>query len=207
MSARTFNVSSVEDAVRLQARLRDYRHRKFGDDRDSLPSSYFAHLYIYCRNHQPDGRLFVAILDLELTYLSMERDRLEHAGIWNLQFAPPRPLPDDVLHKADVFAAKFDILHASTGFAVRCRAFWDKAIGILFLLYDQPSYQSFAKADKRLRFFRQRAAHWPPISAHLANTLNKIDVDKLRAEPGGPDYWTRPCFRLPSNLSRRFPNI
>ena len=205
MSDRTFSVSSVEDAERLQARLRDYRRRKFGDDHDRLPSGYLGHLYTYCRNHQPDGRLFVAILDLEFTYLSMQRDLLEHAGIWNLQFAPPRVLPDDVLDNPDHFTAKIDILHATTGFAVRCRAFWDKAIGILFLLYDQPSYQSFVKADKRVRFFRRQAAKWPPISAHLANALNKVNVDELRSEPGIPDHSMRPAFQAYQGPDSPFP--
>ena len=96
---------------------------------------------------------------------------------------------------AHVFAAKFDILHTSIGFAVRCRAFWDKAIGILFLLYDDTRYDSFVKAKSRRKFFRKRAVQWPPISDHIANALKKVDVDELASLPGAPDYATKPPFQ------------
>ena len=204
VSNPTFQIGSITDAVRFQKQLNDYCRRKFGERSDSLPRSFLWKLYVYNRTERSDGRLFAAILDLELTYLSMRRDVHDAAGIWNLQFAPPKTLPESIFDDADAFAAKLDILHAMGGLAVRCRAFWDKAMGILFLLYDESSYEMFSKADSRKAAFRKRAAGWPPLSTHLLDALGKVDVDDLAALSGLPDYAIEPPSRPPGGLVTPF---
>ena len=88
VSTPTFSIDSVADASLFEARINDYCRREFGDKADALPRGFIQQLHGYCRSELPDGRLFAAVLDIELTYLSMRRDVLDAVGVWNVSFAP-----------------------------------------------------------------------------------------------------------------------
>ena len=109
--------------------------------------------------------------------------------------APESPKPASVLDDSYAFAGKLDILYNMTSFTLRCRAFWDKIMGILFLLYDDSNYQAFAQSASRKRFFRKRAGSWPSLSSHLLKSLEKVDVVDLAAQPGLPDLAISPPHR------------
>ena len=139
-----------------------------------------------------DNRLFVAVYDLEITFLFMEIDICSVAGVHNLQFAPGRPYEDSVpLFDDTAFAGKMDELEHLTAFVLRCRAFWDKVMGVLFLLCDPAKYEAFAKNSSRKHFFAKHAADWPDPPSHLIRFLEEPDFRGLDPNPQFPQILER----------------
>ncbi len=195
MPDTTFDIDSPVAAHRFQSLINDcYGHFHLQRDSSipSIPVDLFAAVYTLASTGRTDRRLLWAVIDLELTYLSMMRDVHGAAGVWAGRFSPSRSKPASVLDDFSAFAGKLDVLHNMTSFALRCRAYWDKAMGILFLLYDDSSYDRFAGASSRKRFFRKHAAGWPPLPPQLLDALSNIDVADLAAQPGLPDLAITP---------------
>ena len=191
----TFNIDSPTDARRFQSLLNNYYVSSGLTKKPStVPADLLATVYEFARKHHQDGRLLWAVIDLELTYVSMMRDVHDAGGVWNVRFNPASPKPASVLDDPHAFAGKLDILHNMTSFALRCRAFWDKAMGILFLLYDDSNYQNFEGAKSRKSFFRKSASSWPSLSSHLLKSLEKVDVVDLADQPGLPDLAISPPY-------------
>ena len=185
-----FVIRSSQEAQAFQIRLAQYRKRRCGDD-DLIQPGFFRDLFSYAPGERAD-RLFVAVYDLELTFLFMEIDTCSAAGIHNLQFAPGRPYEDSVPLRGDgAFAGKMDTLQHLTAFALRCRAFWDKVMGVLFLLYDPANYEAFAKASSRKRFFAKYAADWPDPPPHLLRFLEDPNFRGLDPNPRFPQILER----------------
>ena len=192
MPETTFDIDSLTDARRFQSLLNDYYNDSgLADWPDVIPANLFSTVYTY----RADSRLFWAIIDFEITYLSMMRDVHGAADVWAGQFNPSSAKPASVLDDFRSFAGKLDILYNMTSFALRCRAFWDKGMGILFLLYDESSYEAFARRASRKGFFRKRAALWPSLSPHLRKCLDDVDVADLAARAGMPDLAIAPPRR------------
>ena len=165
-----FIIRSSREAQAFQLRLAQYRERRCGGQ-DLLRPEFLRDLFSYAHS-EGAGRLFVAAYDLEITFLFMEIDICAVAGVHNLQFAPGRPYAGSVpLFDDAAFAGKMDTLEHLSGFALRCRAFWDKVMGVLFLLCDRANYENFAAASSRKRFFAKHAANWPDPPPHLLQFL------------------------------------
>ena len=195
-SPTTFDIDSPAAARRFQSLLNDYYVRSgLTEAPSAVPADLFATVYTLSRMRRQDRRLLWAVIDFELTYLSMMRDVHGAADVWAGRFSPASPKPASVLDDFHAFAGKLDILYNMTSFTLRCRAFWDKAMGILFLLYDDSNYQAFTGSASRKRFFQKRAGSWPPLSSHLLKSLDKVDVVDLAAQPGLPDLAISPPHR------------
>ena len=198
MTEATFDIDSLAAAQRFQEMLNDYYvRRRLTNALGAVTADLFASVYTFERRHREDRRLLWAVIDFELTYLSMMREVHGAADVWVGRFGPESVKPASVLDDFSAFAEKIDVLHNMTSFALRCRAFWDKAMGILFLLYDESSYQAFAGSARRKRFFTRQAATWSSISPHLVRSLDKVDVAELAAQPGLPDIALTPR-RIPA---------
>ena len=143
MDNRDFVINSSRDAQALQLRLVQYRNRRCGRGLDPFQYGFLRDLFSYARM-RGNNRLLAAVYDLELTFLFMAIDTGQTAGIHNLKFAPGRPHEDAIPLLDDAaFAGKMDTLMHLTAFALRCRAFWDKVLGVLFLLCDPANYDRF----------------------------------------------------------------
>ena len=188
MDDMTFRINSLQDAETFETFLNKYCSRTCGS-RDTIPAGYFATLFHYTRDHRLCGKLLAAAVDLELTYIFMMRDSLGAAGVWNQAFSPGHPNPTSVLDRFDSFAGKIDILYNLAAFAFRCRSFWDKFMGILFLLYDEDNYESFVKAKSRKKYFKERAGSWSSLSPHIRQCLTKVygDIVSVALKRGIPD--------------------
>ena len=195
MPDTSFNIDSPASAHRFESLLNDcyvYFRLKSESKTPVIPVGLLATVYTLASTGRTDRRLLWTVIDFELTYLSMMRDVHGAANVWAGRFSPARSKPASVLDDFSAFAGKLDVLHNMTSFAIRCRAFWDKAMGILFLLYDDSKYEAFARSSSRKRFFRKRAADWPPLSPQLLNALSDVDVAVLAAQPGLPDLAITP---------------
>ena len=190
MDSIEFVICSSQEAQAFQLRLSHYRKRRCGPD-DLLRPGYMRDLFSYA-DREGATKLFAAVYDLEITFLLMEVDICSAAGTHNLQFAPGRrhensvPLLDDA-----AFAGKMDNLGHLTAFALRCRAFWDKVMGVLFLLCEPGKYEAFVKTPRRKRFFARNAAEWPDPPPHLLRFLEDPNFRGLDPNPRFPKILER----------------
>ena len=134
--------------------------------------------FTYCNRRIHRGKLFNAVVDLEFTYLFMQRDVCSSAGVWNHLFSPDKPQVESVLADFRKFSGKVDILYNLTAFSFRCRAFWDKYMGILVLLYDEAHYEKLLRANSRKKAFRNIAGHWNEFSLPIQKCLGKVLYDR-----------------------------
>ena len=180
-----FIIVSSREAHSLQIRLSKYRQRRCGGQ-DLLRPGFLRDLFSYSHS-KGDTRLFVAVYDLEITFLLMEIDISSVAGVHNFKFAPGRPNSDSVPLLDDAtFAGKMEILEHLTAFALRCRAFWEKFMGVLFLVCEEKRYDTFARAKSRKRYFANRAAEWPNPPSHILRFLEDPNFRELDPNPRFP---------------------
>ena len=85
---RTFQIRTPDAAENFENFLNQYyRNSSGGGLFGRVPKNYIKTLYLYCHEHHENGRLFHAVIDLELTYLFMMKDCVLSGGIWNKLFA------------------------------------------------------------------------------------------------------------------------
>ena len=171
----TFKISSLQEAERFAAYVSRYG--------DSASLGYdirdqFRDIYNYSRVHSTsdrvNGKLLNAYIDLELTYLFMMKDSMIAGGIQNRLHEAGKTVLGSVLDDFDLFSGKMDILYSLSAFSFRIRAFWDKYLGVLFLLYEDRKYEKYVKASSRKAFFVRHAREWPDISVHVRKCLTNI---------------------------------
>lgn len=129
---------------------------------------------ILCDDDRINGKLLNACIDLELNYLFMMKDVNLAGGIHNQLDSRGKIASGAVLEDFELFSGKTDILYALSALSFRIRAFWDKYMGILFLLYESQKYEKFVKAKSRKAYFVKNAQDWPEISLHCRKCLTNI---------------------------------
>ena len=179
--AAPFRITSLQEAADF---ARDIS--RYGDSINSGYNVYddIVNYYNYSRIHSKDartnGRLLRACVDLELTFLFMMKDLYLAAGTHNQLHNRGKIASASVLEDFELFSGKATILYAFSSLSSRTRAFWDKYMGVLFLLYEWEKYKKFIDAKKsRKKFFLDNAQRWPKISLHFRECLTKIVKTRL----------------------------
>ena len=129
---------------------------------------------VHSKSDRINGKLLNAYVDLELTYLFMMKDTLLAGGTHNRLHDTGKIEMGSVLEDFELFSGKMNILYSLSAFSFRIRAFWDKYMGMLFLLYENQKYEKYIKARSRKAFFIRHAQEWPEISVHLRKCLTDI---------------------------------
>ena len=170
-----FRVTSLRDAEDFGAHI-----SRYGEATISGYSvcEHIANIYKYSRIHCDDsrtnGKLLHAYFDLELTYLFMMKD-VHRAGSTHNQLQTRGKIASgSVLQDFELFCGKMDILNALSSLSFRNRAFWDKYMGILFLLYEWQKYEKFINASSRRSFFVKHAKVWTGISVNFRKCLTNV---------------------------------
>ena len=180
----TFQIKSKQDAKKLDLRLDTYW--KKSNVGSGLGKDYFFSVYKNLDGVNEGGRIFSALIDLEMTYLFMAKDVTKSAGGWNQNFTPGKLEGGSVLDDYNKFHGKVEILDALSSFTFRSRAFWDKYMGILVLIKDPENYQKYCKAKSRKKTFKKIAAEWSdfPIKVQeaLLHTLQRHEIYALSKE-------------------------
>ena len=182
-----FRITSLQEALDFAVYISRYG--------DSILPGYnicdsLRNIYAYSRIHSEDdrinGKLFNAYIDLELTYLFTVKDVDLASGTYNQLHSKGKIAGDSVLQDFDLFSGKVDILNALSALSFRIRAFWDKYMGILFLLYEGNKYEGFINSRSRKKFFVRNAKKWPKISLQfrkcLTNTVRTWLIHSQRRE-------------------------
>ena len=177
---KPFRITSLQEADNFATYISRYG--------DTIFSGYnicdhIRNIYMYSRIHCEDdrinGKLLNAYVDLELTYLFMMKDVNLACGTHNRLHNTGKIGSDSVLQDFELFSGKVDILNALSALSFRIRAFWDKYMGILFLLYEWQKYEKFIKAKSRKNYFVKNAQMWHEISLHFRKCLTNIVRTRL----------------------------
>ncbi len=171
----TFSITSLEEAEKFTEQLSRY------GEVTSAPYDVRVHIqniYKYSRVHSKEdrinGKLLNAYIDLELTYLFMMKDMLSAVSIHNRLKDTGKIDSNSVFEDYELFFGKMNILYSLSAFSFRIRAFWDKYMGVLFLIYENQKYEKYIKAKSKKSFFIRHAKNWPEISPNLQNCLTNI---------------------------------
>ncbi len=172
----TFKISSLQDAEAFAAYISRYGEATSSSGHDMRGP--ILNIYKYSRVHSKDdrinGKLLNAYIDLELTCLFIMKDSLLAGGMHNRLHDKGKTTLGSVLDDFELFSGKVDILYVLSACSFRMRAFWDKYMGVLFLLYEHKNYDKYVDGRRRKNFFMGRAREWPGISVHLRKCLTNI---------------------------------
>ena len=178
--AAPFPINSLQEAADFAGYISRYG--------DSINSGYnvcddIVNYYNYSRIHSKDehinNKLLRACVDLELTSLFMRKDLDLAAGTHNQLHNRGKIASASVLEDFELFSGKATILYAFSSLSSRTRAFWDKYMGVLFLLYEWEKYEKFIKKTTKKKFFLKNARTWPEISLHFRKCLTNIVRTRL----------------------------
>lgn len=172
MNNKRFVLNGREEVEAFNERLRDYMSQYTTSPFD-CPNILTA--FDYCMTlGKEGGRLFAAILDLKLTASMLFEDTNTVGVSINRQ---SRILESDVLENQDYFDSKFRLLHANIDMIVRCRAIYDKFMGVIVLMTCPEKYDIFLGEDSRKSAFKK----------YMSNTLSEAFLKDLETEIRGID--------------------
>ena len=116
----------------------------------------------YCMAQKENGgTLFAALLDLKITIAFLFIDAIKYAPDFN---ALNRKDGSNILEDETLFNKKMKMLHHNIDLAVRYRAFYEKLMGIVILLYNPSQYDKF---DCKSRKESSKAKFEKIIKGHL----------------------------------------
>ena len=149
-SPETFHITSLQEAEKFAELLTRYGEliSQTYDVRDHLRKIY-KYSCVHSEDDRINGKLLNAYVDLELTYLFMMKDSIFAGGTHNRLHDTGKIELGSVLNDFDLFAGKMNILYSLSAFSFRIRAFWDKYMGVLFLLYESQKYEEYIKSKSR----------------------------------------------------------
>ena len=143
---QTFRITSQHEAETFENFLNQYCSDRLKMN-DVINPPYLGKLYSVGEKTK-NGRLFSAAIDLELTYIFIARDT-NLAGMTRNQInATGKAEEPSVFSDSALFASKIDMLCAYTSLAYRCRAWWDKFMGVLILMRAEEKYDRYMKGRR-----------------------------------------------------------
>lgn len=133
------------------------------------------------RGHKDHGKLLGALIDLKMTFHFSANDFSYACGVYNEQ------LHQRVLSgrtSTEIFASKILFLRYLNSFVLRCRSFWDKAMGVLVLVYNPLQYEKFVKAKSRRSQFKKAMKNYltDESIASIDKLINMLDTQFRTAE-------------------------
>ncbi|MGB3298010.1 MAG: hypothetical protein WBA76_07055, partial [Phormidesmis sp.] len=137
--------------------------------------------YDICEHLNLGSKIFTSVMDLELTYLFMMKDVMKAGGVWNQRFSKGKLEGGSILDDYGKFRGKVDILEGFTSFTYRCRAFWDKYMGLLVLIYSPDDYEKYCSAKSRKNKFRTICSKWENFSPEIQKSL--ITALQMHSDP------------------------
>ena len=164
-SRRTFQINSPQEAEVFG----DFVYRYCTEElklNGKNSSRHWGKLYSYAARVS-DLNLFYAVMDLELTYAFVLKDVMYTGEHWNNLHSTGMTSVESVLQDFSTFAGKMEILNGFTSLSYRCRAWWDKYMGVLIMIHERNKYEEYINSKSRQKAFQNIASKWPEISPHI----------------------------------------
>jgi hypothetical protein len=171
MTAETFTLNSREEVARFEELLDSY-----ASARAQFPLKHISLTSAYDQlQPRPDGgRIFSALLDIQISFLLLYLDSHSVGATWNDLFSKGKLEGGSVLDTPAKFFGKMDIHRFNTAYVLRYRAIWDKLMGLIVLMYAPDDYESFANAKSKKRTFSKMAEKHKFADGQFITTLNDL---------------------------------
>lgn len=199
MTTETFTLNTREEVARFEQLLDDYVSSKadFSLDHISLVTAYDK-----LQTRSDGGRIFTALLDIQINFLLLYIDRNTVGQIWAALFSKGKLEGGSVLDSPEKFFGKMDIHHFNTAYILRYRAIWDKLMGLIILIEAPDDYDSFSQAKSKRRTFAKIAEKCrfseAPLLADLDDVLTRFDNKFRTSEMHGTGVLRKYSFAMES---------
>ena len=152
MKLEYFSLHDRAEVQRFEELLSQYvaTRAQFYPNHISLVNAYDK-----LQQHAHGGRIFSALLDIQLNYMLLHCDSHAAGATWNRNFTPGKLEGGSVLDTPDKFFGKMDIHRFNTSFVLRYRALWDKIMGLLVLFLSPHDYERFIKSKSKKKSFKK----------------------------------------------------
>lgn len=199
MAAETFTLKSHEEVVRFEELLDSYvvARAQFPLKHISLTDAYD-----YLQSNSNGGRIFSALLDIQISFLLLYLDSNSVGATWNGLFSKGKLEGGSVLDSNAKFFGKMDIHRFNTAYVLRYRAIWDKLMGLIVLMHAPNDYESFTGAKSRKKMFAKIAEKHkfakPEFIDKLNDLLTRFDNTFRTSEAHGTGVLRKYSFTMES---------
>jgi len=199
MQFETFSLKDRKEVESFEKLLSQYvtQRAQFALSHISLTNVYDAF-----QEREDGGRLFTAILDIQINFMLLHCDSHSVGATWNKLFSKGKLEGGSVLDSPDKFFGKMDIHRFNTSYILRYRALWDKLMGFLVLLLAPTEYERFCKSKSKKNCFRKIAQGATHLSdefvSSLENMLLKFDNEFRTPEAHGTGVLRKYSFTMQS---------
>lgn len=200
MEFESFSLKNREEVSSFENLLGQYLKERG----KPLVSSYISLSSVYAslQKRKDGGRVFTAILDIQINFVLLYCDLHSMAAIWNSLFSKGKLEGGSILDNPAKFYGKMDIHRFNTSYILRYRALWDKLMGLLVLLYAPSEYDAFCKANSKKKIFKSIAGNINQLSdgfvVDIEKMLQKFDNGFRTAEAHGTGILRKYSFTMES---------
>jgi hypothetical protein len=201
MASEAFTLKSRDEVLRFEELLEQYvtARSHFAPNHLSL-----ATVYDQLQGREDGGKIFTALLDIQINFMILHLDMSAVGGTWNSTFSKGKLEGGSVLDSADKFFGKMEIHRFNTSFVLRYRAIWDKLMGLMVMIFCPKDYEAFASAKSRKKAFAKIAERekWGEGEFHksIATLLTKFDDTFRTPEAHGTGALRKYSFTMDSLL-------
>lgn len=102
-------------------------------------------------NHPQHGKIMASLFDLKLTWFFTDSDFISVCLVYQDKLHFKR-LPSHSHN--ETAASRISFLNHANSFVLRCRAYWDKLMGLLVLVFASDQYERFTSDESRIKSFK-----------------------------------------------------
>jgi hypothetical protein len=181
-SGNTFVLKNREEVVTFTVWLDTYEKAKLGLNSDHVS---LVDAYDKLQERNDSGRVFVALLDLQINYILLARDRRDAIANMNTYFPTVFKILKDgsikyesegssVFDSEENFFGKMEVQRYHTTFVLKYRAMFDKIMGFIILMFAPTEYETFCKARRKKNSFVRIAGKIPQVPSELIAQIEKL---------------------------------
>lgn len=171
MGVETFKLNSREEVVRFEYLLDSYVKSKA---HNALQHISLTKAYDQLQGHENGGRLFSALLDIQINFVLLYLDIIAVGSTWNSQFSKGKLEGGSVLDSEAKFFGKMDIHRFNTSYILRYRAIWDKIMGLIVLEHAPSDYDAFSKSKSKKKTFKKILDKCDQVSPEFIYGVNDL---------------------------------
>lgn len=130
---------------------------------------------------------------LEFAFLSLDIRNAGGASNHIVKNTSAEQPEDSILNSYASFSTRVGMLQHQSSLILRARAFWDKWMGSMVLIFDADNYDTFLGARRRKRRFLKIAKNWKPLPDIFSNQM-LYELQGLEAFHDIVDQYERGVF-------------
>ncbi len=179
---KSFILKNREEVANFDGWLKKYEKKKLGLTLDHI---VLVKAYDKLRERNDGGRVFTALLDLQINFTLLACDHWKTLAIMNTYFPTIFKILEDgsikyrsegssLFDSEENFFGKMEIQRYSTTFVLKYRALFDKIMGLILLMFAPAEYETFCKARRKKNCFIKIASKLPEVPERLVNQIENL---------------------------------